>query len=180
MMCKMHLARNKMFVGSNAALMSLSNRTNTKLNKDTNTDLNANILWGALGKNNMFVGSTRLQLLSSCSHHCVVPPFTHQLYFCIPLFWFSFYLASIRQTQSVTSVFSFANFWCEILLNVNVCHSSWLSHEIRTRDPYATLRADDIEGSDIEPTTLRADDFEGRRLWGQTTLRANICNVQNT
>ena len=30
--------------------------------------------------------------------------------------------------------------------------------------PYATLRADDIEGSDIEPTTLRADDFEGRRL----------------
>ena len=35
----------------------------------------------------------------------------------------------------------------------NLCHC-----------PYATLRADDIEGSDIEPTTLRADDFEGRRL----------------
>ena len=42
-----------------------------------------------------------------------------------------------------------------------------------SRMPYATLRADDIEGSDIEPTTLRADDFEGRRLWGQTTLRAD-------
>ena len=31
-------------------------------------------------------------------------------------------------------------------------------------NPYATLRADDIEGSDVEPTTLRADDIEGRRL----------------
>ena len=30
--------------------------------------------------------------------------------------------------------------------------------------PYGTLRAGDIEGSDVEPTTLRADDFEGRRL----------------
>ena len=39
--------------------------------------------------------------------------------------------------------------------------------------PYGTLRAGDIEGSDVEPTTLRADDFEGRRLWGQTTLRAD-------
>ena len=40
-------------------------------------------------------------------------------------------------------------------------------------NPYGTLRAGDIEGSDVEPTTLRADDFEGRRLWGQTTLRAD-------
>ena len=32
------------------------------------------------------------------------------------------------------------------------------------RAPYGTLRAGDIEGSDVEPTTLRADDFEGRRL----------------
>ena len=31
-------------------------------------------------------------------------------------------------------------------------------------EPYGTLRAGDIEGSDVEPTTLRADDFEGRRL----------------
>ena len=43
---------------------------------------------------------------------------------------------------------------------------------VRSSRPYGTLRAGDIEGSDVEPTTLRADDFEGRRLWGQATLRA--------
>ena len=29
--------------------------------------------------------------------------------------------------------------------------------------PYGTLRAGDVEGSDVEPTTLRAGDVEGRR-----------------
>ena len=77
-------------------------------------------------------------------------------------------------TSNIHNPFStqISHYWCDLYTFVfalmkpgeKISDNQW-DRATRPRfEPYATLRADDIEGSDIEPTTLRADDFEGRRL----------------